>query len=241
MITLPALAGVILAGPAPQHLPLLLFWFSGYFLFHAASLWLKSRRKPRYWPPVRVYLILTAALGVATLAARPALAVWAVPFAPLVAVAAWAASTRRERSLANDTATVLAASLMTAVTFSAAAATTDPRWVWVWTVTALQFAYFFGTVLHVKALIRERRNPRWARTSLAYHVTTTALLAALAATGALSAAWFGGWAVVVVWVGLSVRAWWMPRRQVRRGPYRPMQIGLTEVAFSLLQAAAQLL
>lgn len=50
MITIPALSGVVLAGWEWVHLPLLLFWWVGYFAFQAGALWLKSRRRPRYLP-----------------------------------------------------------------------------------------------------------------------------------------------------------------------------------------------
>lgn len=50
----------------------------------------------------------------------------------------------------------------------------------------------------------------------------------------------GGWFLAAVWVGLAIRAAWMPAWQRRTGPLRPMVIGLVEVAFSLLVAWALL-
>lgn len=126
MITIPALSGVVLAGWEWVHLPLLLFWWVGYFAFQAGALWLKSRRRPRYLPPLRTYALIAAPFGLAVLLLRPQLALWAPLFAPLIAIAVWAAMARRERGLLNDTATVLAAALMVPVTFSAAAPSTTP-------------------------------------------------------------------------------------------------------------------
>ena len=59
MITIPVLMGVVIGGPHWRHLPLLVAWWVGYFFFHAASLWVKSRRKERYLPPMRVYGVAT--------------------------------------------------------------------------------------------------------------------------------------------------------------------------------------
>ena len=54
------------------------FWMVGYFAFFATSLWLKSRRKARYFPPVRAYAVGSAVLGLLTLALQPSLWSWAL-------------------------------------------------------------------------------------------------------------------------------------------------------------------
>ena len=236
MITIPALSGVVLAGWEWVHLPLLLFWWVGYFAFQAGALWLKSRRRPRYLPPLRTYALIAAPFGLAVLLLRPQLALWAPLFAPLIAIAVWAAMARRERGLLNDTATVLAAALMVPVTFSAAAPLDDARWPWVLVVTGIEFAYFWGTIPHVKALIRERDNPAYHWFSAIYHNVGAASVVGAAALGSLTTTPLGGWFLAVTWVGLGVRAAWMPAHQHQTGPMRPIVIGMTEVVFSLLVA-----
>lgn len=240
MITIPALSGVVLAGWEWVHLPLLLFWWVGYFAFQAGALWLKSRRKARYLPPVRTYALAALPFGLAVLLLRPELALWAPVFAPLVAIAVWAAMARRERGLLNDTATVLAAALMVPVAFSAAAPLDDSRWPWVIVVTAVEFAYFWGTIPHVKALIRERDNPAYHWFSAIYHAVGAAIVVVAAALGSLTTTPLGGWFLAATWVGLAVRAAWMPAHQHRTAPMRPIVIGMTEVVFSLLVAFALL-
>lgn len=238
MITIPALSGAVLAGWKPIHLPLLLFWWVGYLAFQAGALWLKSHRRARYLPAARTYALIALSLGLLVLALRPSLAFWAVAYAPLLGVASWAVMTRRERGLLNDTATVLAACLMLLVTFSAAAPRADARWALA--VAAIEFAYFWGTIPHVKALIRERTNPAYHAFSAVYHAVGAAVVGIAAARGALAPAPLGGWLLTAVWVGLAVRAGWMPAHQRRTAPMRPLAIGLTEVVFSLLVAAALL-
>lgn len=119
MIIVPPLVGIWLSGPTWLHLPLVALWWVGYFLFFAAGLWLRSRFKKRYLPPVRAFGIATAVLAVLLLVTAPWLVVWALPFAPLVALTAGASWNRADRSMLNDTVTVGAAGLMTAVAYDA--------------------------------------------------------------------------------------------------------------------------
>jgi hypothetical protein len=90
-------------------------------------------------------------------------------------------------------------------------------------VAAAVGAYLAGTVLYVKTMIRERKSAahRWA--SVAYH------LAALAV--AMVAGW--GLAAVGVFALLLLRAALLPGRRLT-----PLQIGLVEVAGTLLVFAA---
>lgn len=241
MISIPALSGAVLAGFDWIHLPLLLFWWLGYFFFQAAMLWLKSRRKPRYFPPVRAYAIAMLPFGLAVAIMRFELAIWVPAFLPMVAVAVWASSNRKERTYANDSATVFAAVLMVAVTFHAGATLQDPRWPWVWLVFAVEFAYFWGTIPHVKALIRERNRPEAAKFSFAAHTGIAVAVIAAVAVGWFADALLGGWFLAALWVALAVRAYLMPWWQRNRRQLTPLQIGMTEVVFSLLIATALLI
>jgi hypothetical protein len=262
MVTVPVAVGVALSGPSWAHLPLALAWWTGYFAFFALGLWLRSRRRPRYLPPVRVYVAATALAGLVLLAAAPYLLWWALPFAPLVAVTLWASANRRDRSLLNDVVTVGAAGLMTAVAYDAgtagsgspwgtgwaAGSSTSPSlpgaspdgavtgWPWAWLVTALVTAYFLGTILYVKTNIRERGNRRYLLGSAGYHLGGAAVTGALAASGTVPLAH------VAVWVVLALRAVAVPTVAARRGrPVRPMSLGLGEIALSLLVAVTLLL
>ncbi|WP_281274909.1 YwiC-like family protein [Georgenia muralis] len=261
MIVLPVGAGIALAGPAWVHLPLVATWWTGYLAFYATGLWLRSRRRPRYLPPVRVYGTATAALGLALLVLAPHLAWWALPFAPLVAVTLWSSAHRRDRSLLNGAVTVLAAGLTAAVAYDAgtsghgglwstgwlaAGATTAlpgaspdgslTGWAWAWLVTALLTAYFLGTILYVKTNIRERGNRAYLLASVGFHLLGAAGTAALAAAGTLTAAHAG------VWVALAARTVAVPVLAARRGrPVRPMALGLGEVVLSVLVTLTLLL
>ena len=72
MLVVPAVTGTVLLvrdhGWRWVALPVLVITVVGYFLLNAVTLWLKARRKPRYWPPVRAYAVAAGVLGVAVLA-----------------------------------------------------------------------------------------------------------------------------------------------------------------------------
>lgn len=214
MLAGPLIVGIVAAGAAWVHLPLTLLWFTGYFAFFAAGLWLKSRRKPRYRPPVLVFSAACLPLAAIVLALRPDLIRWAPVFAPLLAVGLWLAAQRRDRSLSSGLATTLAASLMTAVAYDAGDGT---DWARAWTLTAVVAAYYVGTLLYVKSVIRERNDPRYAALSVGFHAAATVAMA-----------WVS-WPLVAVFAVLTARAAWVPRRR-----FTPKQVGIGEIVLNLL-------
>jgi len=224
MLTLPVVAGVWLAGPAPVHLLLAAFWLVGYLAFYALGRWLRSRRRRRELTPLLVYGPLATALGVATLAAAPHLVRWVPVFAPLLAASTVLMLRRSDRSLANDAVTVVAAGLLTPVAYDAAGGT---AWAATWVVTGVLTAYFLGTVPYVKTMIRERGRRAYVRGSVAYHLAGTAGALSLVRNG-----WQSAW-LVVVWVLLTARAAALPAVNARRDrPLRPVVVGVGEIVAS---------
>jgi hypothetical protein len=99
-------------------------------------------------------------------------------------------------------------------------------------LTVVCWLVLAGSTLHVKSLIRERRDPRYARASRAFAVSSLVVSVALAAKWGLPE----GWALVVPFAALAVRAFLVGRR-----PARAMVIGLVELAmFALVTVAAWL-
>ena len=95
-----------------------------------------------------------------------------------------------------------------------------------WAVMAVVTLYFIGTVLHVKALIRERNDPRSAPRCIAYHAVLAVLTVCAVVVGWLTW-WWIPWALLLV-----VRALLMPR--ARR---KPGVIGAVEIVNSVLLLA----
>lgn len=239
MLIVPFAVGAIYSGLTWRHVPLLVAWLVGYFAFFAAGLWLRSGGKPRYWPPVRTYGLLAVALALVVIVMAPEVLHWAVLFVPLLALSLWCSWRRMDRSLLNDGVTVLAACLMTVVAVGfgeqhpklGAADLAGLAWlpggdqVRPWVLAGLLLAYFAGTVLYVKTMIRDRGDPGMYRLSVTYH-GVACLLAALASP------WLG-----VLFVAFTIRAILVPKRWPGLAAVR---IGVGEIAASLTLATVLL-
>jgi hypothetical protein len=157
--------------------------------------------------------------------ARPAVLWYAPVFAVLWTVNAWYAWRRRERALLNDLASVVQSCLMVFVVATVAGASLGDAA----GAFALCVAYFAGTALYVKTMIRERNNVAYRWWSVGYHALALALI---------------GLAVVILegWIGLVVaglfawflvRAWALPGRGLA-----PRQVGFIEIGNCALLLAA---
>ncbi|MFZ1373860.1 MAG: YwiC-like family protein, partial [Nostocoides sp.] len=209
MLAAPLLVGILAGQPRWVHVPLTAFWFAGYFAFFATGLWLKSRRKPRYLPPVRAYAVLAAALGLLTAAAHPGLVRWAPLFALPLGLGLLASATRTERSLVSGLSTAIGSCLMTVVAYDAGGGT---DWSGIWIVAGVLAAYFGGTVVYVKTMIRERDSRGHYVLSVIWHALAT--LAMVAVSMPLAA----------LFALLTARAALLPHRALT-----PKAVGLVEV------------
>ncbi len=245
MLAVPALVGTVRGGPAPIHATLLVAWLLGYLAFAAAGTMLHGGRRAVRASLVPLVTYGSAALGLGAwlLLRRPDLALWAPVFVPLVLVSLGCSLRRADRSLLNDAVTILAACLFAGVAFQAgtsAPAGDGTGWaVWshvdlwrsadgavmAWVIVAL-FAYFFGTALYVKTVIRERTNPSYHRASVAYHAAWTV---AWALSGSVGVPMSTGTRVgfTALFAVLTSRAAVLAGRSVR-----PLFVGLGEIAAS---------
>ena len=222
MLATPFLVGVLAAQPRWVHLPLAAVWFLGYFAFFAAGLWLKAppRRRPSLRRPLLTYAAASAAAGALTLAVAPGLVRWAPLFVVPLAVGLVASWRRDDRSLVSGLATSAGSCLMTLVAYDAGGGT---DWHRAWVLTGVLAAYFAGTVLYVKTMIRERGEE-------AYHwLSGLAHAAAACAMVAVS-----GW-LVLVFALLTVRAAVVPAYRLT-----PKQVGIGEVVATLAVALTAL-
>lgn len=209
MIIVPPFIGTILASFHVEHLLLLAVWWIGYFAFFSTGLWLRSRRKIRYRKPVLVYGALTALAGLPLALLVPELLIWVPVFLPLVMTTMWQSIKRKDRSLLNDTVTVVAAGLLTPVAFHLATVLgTVPvgrhgweAWDWMWLAAASVTAYFIGTAFYVKTNIRERGNEGFFWLAVGYHGVVALAATVLALTGVLPILH------AAVWWALTIRTW----------------------------------
>jgi hypothetical protein len=229
MLASPLLVGIIASGVAWVHLPLTAFWFAGYFAFYAASLWLKARRRSRWFPPVRAYGLLSLALGALVVLVEPGLVRWAPLFLLPLAIGLYAAAHRQDRALVAGLATTAGSALMTVVAYDAGPGSDLSR---AWLLALVQFLYFAGTVFYVKTVIRERDNPTFRWLSAGYHA---AALVTLVGVTALVEHDGAAWPLLVVFALLLVRAIVVP-------PYRPTprRVGIGEIVATVLVAVTSL-
>lgn len=222
--------------PAAYALALAPFWLMGYFAFHATSVWLKSRRKPRDRPPMVAYASIAAVLGVITwLLGGVALAWWVVAFAPILLVALVLAAQRHERALVGGLLTVAAACLMVLVARFATPAgilahLDEPQVITALVLAAACYGYFSGTVFYVKSMIRERGHAGFLALSVGWHLLVLALATWAALAGIAS------WAWTVFFAVMAARALVLPlvgpmRAHGRR--FTPKQVGIAEAVFSV--------
>lgn len=230
MLASPLLVGVVAGGVAWVQLPLAAFWFAGYFAFFATSLWLKARRRARWFPPVRAYGLLTAALGVVVLVLDPDLVRWAPLFVVPLGIGLYAAAHRNDRALVSGLATTAGSALMTVVAYDAGPGSDLSR---AWALALVQLLYFAGTVFYVKTVIRERDNPAYRWLSGSYHLLALLVVAAVFGVLADDAT---AWPLLVVFAALLTRAVVVP-------PYRPTpkQAGIGEIVATVAVAATSLL
>jgi YwiC-like protein len=217
MLLLPYLAAITVTGPRWPHLTLLAAWLTGYLASYYALQAIKARRLRRVRVQLLTYAALAVPLTAVTVAARPEVARYAPAYALLLAVNAGYAWLRRERALLNDLASVLQSCLIVFVV-AAVAGVGAGRLLGVF---AAVLAYFVGTVLYVKTMIRERDSAAYRRASIAYHAVA---LAAAVPLGPL---------VAGVFALLLARAWALPGRRLA-----PKRVGVIEIANCVLLLAA---
>jgi hypothetical protein len=225
MLAVPYLAGLVAAGYRWPDAPLLAAWISGYLLSYYALQAVKTLRPRRYRDQLLLYAAVALPLTALVVAARPEVLRYAPAYAVLLAVNVWYAARRRERALLNDLVSVLQSCLIVPVVGTVAGA--GPARVAV--AFALCLAYFAGTTLYVKTMIRERGNPAYRRWSVGYHLAALAFVAALATAG-------HGWSVTgwgpygfALFAWLALRSALLPRLGLP-----PKRVGLLEIANCVL-------
>jgi hypothetical protein len=232
---LPLVLGLLVTEADLALLLLAVAWVAAYPLSYAAFGILRGGRTSRFRRPLLVWSLVAVPATVWLVVLRPWL-LWLTPLAVVLAGVNTAfARARDERSLLNDLVFVTECSIVTWVTWavgvtavgttSVPLATTPTQ---VWVLAVVTWLVLAGSTLHVKSLIRERRDPRYARASRIYAI------GCLAASPALSIAWGPGGAwLTLPFAVLALRAF-----VVGRVPVRPATVGLVELMAVIVTIAA---
>jgi hypothetical protein len=226
---LPLALGFLGGDPSWAWLPLAWAWIAAYPASYFVLSYVRARRPERFRRPLAVWVALFAPAGVAVVLLRPWLLWVAALYLASFVVNLTYASRNRERDLVNDAVFVAQCSAMVAVTslvgddpdasMPGPLLSAVPGHVWL--LALVCGAVLLGSTLHVKSLLRERRDPRFARASKVFAV------ACLLASPALALAWGlpAGWLLVPAFALLAARA-------LRRdwSGMRPGTIGMVELA-----------
>ncbi len=179
-----------------------------------------SRLAKREMSDALPWLVLAAVPAVALLFLRPWLVWVGVVLGILWAVSVWLTRTGHERGASNDlllvTQAAIAVPLMWGIaTDSPTLGVGDPAAADAWLAAFICLVFFTGSVLHVKSLIREADDRRWAIASRVFHVA------------ALGMGLISPWLLLPFGVA-AVRAFVVPAGS------RPAVIGAVEIVVSVL-------
>jgi len=232
-LILPVLLGIVASGWSWAVVPLVVAWVAAYPFSWAVTGSLTARRPERFHKAVLIWGGVTAAAGVLALTFRPWLVWVLLPFLALYGVSLRFARARNERALVNDLVLIAQCAAMVPTVAGVVSgagglalpfdAMTEPAVVALTLVCALALV---GSTLHVKSLIRERNDPRYALASRSFAVVCVPAVAAAAAVTGV-ALW-----VTAPFVALAARAiWW------HDPTWRPARIGVVELAGLVLVVA----
>lgn len=243
-LALPVAVAVTVSPWTPLLLLVAVAWVCAYpaSYFVLALVRDRTSRHPdarRFARPLAIWWVPTVAAGVPLLIARPWLVWVALGYAALFAVNIAFARRRDERALVNDAVFVIECAAMVPVTWAVAsggstlappALASVPAHAWILTVAVTLL--LSASTLHVKSLIRERADPRFARASRVF--AWACLVASLGL-----AAWWGLPAGLLL---VAPFAWFTLRSMLLADPAsRPARIGMVElVGFVLLVLASAL-
>lgn len=244
-LALPLVLGGSRAGGSWLLVPLAVAWVAAYPFSWAATGLLSAKRRQRFVRPAAAWGALVVPLALLLVVLRPWLVWVGLGYAALFAVNVRYARRHDERALANDLVLIAEACLM--VPLVVAVVGGEQTWTPPWdavdsapvvALTVVCAMTLLGSTLHVKSLIRERRNPRFTRLSQAFSVLCVpgAAVAVLAGEGELvGSAGAGAVLLAVVFAAVAARTFLMPGRT-----WRPGRIGMIELACFVAVAVAAL-
>lgn len=213
-------------------------WIAAYPLSWALSELWSARHPERYRRAAVVWAAGFAPLAVALVVLRPWLWVVGLAYGLSFAANVLFARAGAERSLRNDLLLVLECALMVPVTVAVAEGSSGllPPGELVPTgevavLTLLCALALAGSTLHVKSLIRERRDPRYRSAARWFAVGSLPVVVLCAAWWGAGGAW-----LVLPFVLFALRTWPGAIRT-----WRPARVGLLELAGFVMVAVAAFL
>ncbi len=169
-----------------------------------------ARRELGY---ARPWIVLAAIPSLVLVVMRPWLLAVGVALIVLWGVSVWLSRIGQERGASNDLLLVTQAALAVPLFYGIVHDAWPPSDAWLAAFVCLVF--FTGSVLHVKSLIREADNPRWALASRVYN------------TASMGTAFVSPW-LLLPFGAAAIRAFLVPSGT------RPAVVGAVEIVVSTL-------
>lgn len=171
-LALPLVLGAVVTPWTPLLVALAVAWVAAYPMSYAAFGLVRAKRPRRFRAPFLVWSAVVLPAAAILLVERPWLIWVGLGYALLFTVNMRYARRNNERALANDLVFIADCATIVAVTWAVGAGARswappglDAVPARVWVLTAVCALVLLGSTLHVKSLIRERRDPRFARAS----------------------------------------------------------------------------
>lgn len=229
-LLVPLILAAFLGAATPVGLLFAVAWVLAYPVSYSGSRAVMTRLRRGEWSRIAVrerseaipWLVLFALVAIPLVVLRPWLVIAAIAVGIVWLASAWLTWIGRERGIANDLILVVLSAVAVPLMCMAAQDTfaIPPD---IGMATAVTAAFFVGSVLHVKSLIREADDRRWHVASMVYAVAVTA------------AAPFVSWWLLPAFAGGAVRT------IVMKPGLRPGVIGAIEAVLSLLVIAGVVL
>ncbi|WP_210617654.1 YwiC-like family protein [Mammaliicoccus lentus] len=168
MIVLPIAFGIAVGGFSFLHLLLYLGVLAVYFMSDQVFFYLKKRKKQKgYLYTAGIFLIVVLISFIPIVFLRPETFYIFFLMIPLSLVNAYFAKKKNERAFTNDLIAVIIFCLFGIISTLLNQSLLDVnKW---FTVFIISFLYFFGTILYVKTMIREKKSQKYKWSSWLYH------------------------------------------------------------------------
>lgn len=167
MLVIPFLLNMFASHPKWGHLFLFFAWLFFYLATYSFLQMIKLRKQNLYMKSFIHFFIFALLFVSVPLFNEPALFYFGLSLLPLFCINVYYTKTKNERAFLNDVIAIINFGIGGLASFYYGAHTIDET---ATLLFSLHFFYFFGTILYVKTMIREKRNIRYKYYSWVYHV-----------------------------------------------------------------------
>ncbi|GGI39329.1 YwiC-like family protein [Mammaliicoccus stepanovicii] len=169
MIVVPIAFGIAATSFSNLHLLLYIGLLAAYFMSDQVFFYLKKRKKQiGYINTALLFLIIVVVTFLPIVIQKQETVIIFLMMIPLLLVNAYFAKTKNERAFTNDVIAVIMFCLFGVISTLINISITEIR---IWSIVfIMSFMYFFGTILFVKTMIREKKSLKYKWSSWIYHI-----------------------------------------------------------------------